>query len=185
MSNEQRLGRESVRLNIHISPSNLVDETTLSDVGVSTDDQRSRVGVDGGETRDMLSDLFEVGQGFLLTTHNRGHSEVRTQDSIASAPVLLLGSSSRNNLRYPPSERGLLQLLASIQTISKLQQPDVILADLVDQVPRRVQLTEGELVMVLVVQDVEEGGQEGVEVLWTGQRRLAQYLEGMLDRQVV
>jgi hypothetical protein len=32
-------------------------------------------------------------------------------------------------------------------------------------VARRVELAERELVVVLVVQDVEEGGEEGVEVL--------------------
>lgn len=79
------------RLNIHISPGDLVDETTLSDVGVSTDDQRPRVWVDSGETRDVLSDLFEVGQGFFLTTHDRGHSmgnEAKNDETIStgSAP---------------------------------------------------------------------------------------------------
>jgi hypothetical protein len=165
VSNEQRLGRESVRLNIHIGPSNLVDKTTLSDVGVSTDDQRSRVRVDGGETRNVLSDLFEVGQRFFLTTHDRGHSDVKNVKFHAVSSRSTSRIYEKKTLRHPPSERGLLQLLASVQTISKLQQPHVILSDLIDQVPRRVQLTEGELVMVLVVQDVEEGGEERVEVL--------------------
>ena len=75
------------RLNIHISPGDLVDETTLSDVGVSTDDQRPRVRVDSGETRDVLSDLFEVGQRFFLTTHDRGHSmgnEAKIDETIST-----------------------------------------------------------------------------------------------------
>jgi hypothetical protein len=77
-------------LNIHISPSDFIDETTLSNVGVSADDQRPRVRVDGGETRDVLSDLFEVGQGFFLTTHDRGHSirnEAKHEETMSTGSV--------------------------------------------------------------------------------------------------
>jgi hypothetical protein len=156
------------RLNIHISPGDLVDETTLSDVGVSADDQCPRVRVDSGETRDVLSDLFEVGQGFFLTTHDRGHSrgnEAKNEETMStgSAPQAIHRPASKPN--NSPSESGLFELFAPIQTVSKLQQPDVILSDLIDQVSGRVELTESELVMVLVVEDVEEGGEEGVEVL--------------------
>jgi hypothetical protein len=63
------------RLNIDIRSSDLVDETTLPNVGVTADQQRPGVGIDGWETRDMLPDLLEVGKGVFLTTHDGRHSK--------------------------------------------------------------------------------------------------------------
>lgn len=68
---------------------------------------------------------------------------------------------------HVPSEGGLLELLASVETVSELEEAAVILADRDDQVASRVELSERELVVVLVVEDVEEGRKEGVEVLQT------------------
>jgi hypothetical protein len=56
-------------------------------------------------------------------------------------------------------------LLTSVERVSELQESDVILGHLGDKVASGVELTEGELVVVLVVQYVEKIAQEGVEVL--------------------
>lgn len=85
----------------------------------------------------MLSDLFEVQQWIFLPSHDRGHS----------------------------TESGFLQLLASVEGVTKLEQSTVIFRDLVDQMSRSVQLSQSELVMVLVVQDVQQRTQEWVQVV--------------------
>lgn len=60
VTNEQALGGESVRLDINVRTGHAPQETRLSDIGVATDEQRSGVGVDRGETAQMLADLVEV-----------------------------------------------------------------------------------------------------------------------------
>ena len=85
----------------------------------------------------MLPDLLEVGERVLLSAHDGRHS----------------------------SERGSLELLASVERVSKLEQSAVVLGDLVRQVAGRVELSERELVVVLVVQHVEERGEERVQVV--------------------
>ena len=64
-----------------------------------------------------------------------------------------------------PTESSTFKLLAAVQTVAEFQEPDIILGDRVNQVPCCSKLTESEFVMVLVVQDVYERGQEGVEIL--------------------
>ncbi len=76
----------------------------------------------------MLSDLLEVCQRIFLTLHDRRH----------------------------PPECGFFQLLAPIQRVAKLEETDIIFRDLGDKMTSCVELTEGELVMILIVQDVEE-----------------------------
>jgi hypothetical protein len=97
---------ETYRLNINVCSRDLVDETTLSDVGVTTDQECSRVGVDGWQTTNMLSDLLEVRQRVLLSPHDGGHT----------------------------TQSGLLELLASVKRVSKLEQTDIVLGYLLDQV---------------------------------------------------
>ena len=120
---KERLGRERVRLHVDIGPRDLVDERALADVGVAADQQRPRVGVDRGQTRNVLPDLFEVGQGILLALHDGRH----------------------------PAQGGALQLLAPVQRVAKLEQAAVVFGDLRHEVARSVELAEGELVVVLVV----------------------------------
>ena len=48
-----------------------------------------------------------------------------------------------------PSQCRPLQLLASVQRVAKLEQPHVILGHRVYQVPRGVDLTQGQLVVIL------------------------------------
>lgn len=137
VADEERLGREGVGLDVDVGAGDLVDERRLADVGVAADEERAGGRVDLRETRHVLSDLLEVCQGVLLALHDRRHA----------------------------AERRLLQLLAAVQRVTELDQAAVVLADLNDEVARSVQLAESELVVVLVVEDVKERVEEGVEVL--------------------
>ena len=103
----------------------------------------------------MLSDLLEVRQWVLLPLHDCRHS----------------------------AEGGLLELLASVQAVAELEHPAVVLSDLVDEMPRGVELTEGELVVVLVVQHVQQRGHERVQAVNVrkfGQDLLEPFFESLL-----
>ena len=76
MADEERLGRECVRLHVDVRAGDLVDEGRLADVGVPADEERPGGGVDRGQSRDVLPDLLEIGQGVLLATHDRGHPKI-------------------------------------------------------------------------------------------------------------
>lgn len=80
-----------------------------------------------------------------------------------------------------PTKGGLLELFASVETVSKFKQSTVIFSNRYDQVTSRVELSQRELVMVLVVEDVEEGREERVEVLQAGEKR-AQIVSSLLLR---
>ena len=69
----------------------------------------------------MLPDLLEILQALILSSHDSGHATKSCS----------------------------LQLLASVQGVTKLQQPDVVLGHAVNQVPGRVDLTQSQLVMIL------------------------------------
>ena len=56
-------------------------------------------------------------------------------------------------------------MFAAVERISKFEQSTVILSDRDDEMSAGVELTESELVVVLVVEDVEEGREEGVKIL--------------------
>ena len=64
-----------------------------------------------------------------------------------------------------PTECCSFQLLTSVETVSELQETHVIFCDLIDKMPRGTQLTEGELVVVLVVQYIHQRRQEWMQVL--------------------
>ena len=61
VTNIQTLCGERVGLNIYIGAGDALEETRLSDVGVTADQERPRVGVNGGETAQMLADLGAEG----------------------------------------------------------------------------------------------------------------------------
>lgn len=125
------------RLDIDIGTGDLVDETTFSDIRVATDQERPGVRVDSWQTRDVLPDLLEIGQRVLLSLHDCRHS----------------------------TECGSLELFTSVQRVSKLEESDIVFCDLGDEMTSGVQLPQSKLVVVLVVQNVEQRGEEGVEVL--------------------
>ena len=58
--------------------------------------------------------------------------------------------------RHPP-ERRALQLLAPVQRVAELEEPDVVLGDGVDEVPRGVDLAQRQLVVVLGVRSGSGG----------------------------
>ena len=68
-----------------------------------------------------ISYLLEISQALVLSPHHCRH----------------------------PSQRRPLQLLASVQRVAKLEQPHVILGHRVYQVPRSVDLPQGQLVVIL------------------------------------
>lgn len=74
MSNEEAFGGECVWLYVDVRASDFVDKGGLSDVRVAADKECTRIGVNGGETRDVLPDLFEVGKRIFLSAHDRSHS---------------------------------------------------------------------------------------------------------------
>ena len=69
----------------------------------------------------MLPDLLEVLQALVLPPHDG---------------------------RHPPQRRP-LQLLAAVQRVPELEQPDVVLGHVVDEVAGGVDLSQRQLVMVL------------------------------------
>lgn len=64
-----------------------------------------------------------------------------------------------------PTKSSTFELLATVKAVTEFQKSDIVLGHRVDQVPCGSELTQSELVMVFIVQDVYEGGQEGVKVL--------------------
>jgi hypothetical protein len=64
-----------------------------------------------------------------------------------------------------PTESGTFELLAAVKTVTKLEKPDIVFGDRINQVPCGPKLTKSEFVMIFVVQDIYERGQEGVEFL--------------------
>ena len=74
--------------------------------------------------------LLEVPQALVLPAHDGGH-----------AP-----------------ERRALQLLAPVQGVAELEEPHVVLGDGVDEVPRGVDLAQGQLVVVLERGSVSQSG---------------------------
>mmetsp|Transcript_19433 Transcript_19433/g.74612 ORF Transcript_19433/g.74612 Transcript_19433/m.74612 type:complete len:651 (-) Transcript_19433:57-2009(-) len=137
VSDEERLGGEGVGLNVDVGPGDLVDEAALAHVRVSAEDNRPRDGVDRWQTAEMLTYLLQVRQARPLLLHHRAHA----------------------------AERGLLQSLASVEAVSVLEQTDVVLRQIGNVVARVVQLAQGELVVVPVVQHVHEIGVERVDLV--------------------
>ena len=134
---KERLGGEGVRLHVHVGPGHLVHEAGLAHVRVACDQEGAGVGVDGGETGHVLPDLLQVGQGVLEPLHQGAH-----------AP-----------------KAGALQLLAAVQRVSKLEEAAVILGNAVHLVPGRVNLTQRQLVVILVIKDVQQVSVKWMNVL--------------------
>ena len=128
VTNEQTLGGESVGLNIDIRAGDVAQETRLSDVGVSTDQESTSVGVDGGETTQVLANLLQVHERVLETAGDGGHT----------------------------TEGGLLKLLALEQRLRILDQTDVIARNGFNQVLGGRNLTKGNTEVVGIVKSVHQ-----------------------------
>jgi hypothetical protein len=137
MSNKERLGGESIWLYVDIGSSDLVDETTLSDVGVTANQESPGIGIDSGQTVHVLPDLFEILQGLSLPLHDGGHS----------------------------TKCGSLELFASVERVTELQESHIVFGDLGDEMTGSVERTKSELVVVLVVKHVQQIGEERVKGL--------------------
>ena len=74
VANEKRLGRKGIRLHIHISAGDFINEGRFSNVGVAADEECTSVGVDIGKTGYMLSHLLKVRQGVFLSPHDCRHA---------------------------------------------------------------------------------------------------------------
>ena len=64
-----------------------------------------------------------------------------------------------------PSHGGLLEHLAAVKTVGVLHEADVVLGDIIDQRAGRVQVPQSQLIVVLVIQHVDQGRVEGVDVV--------------------
>jgi hypothetical protein len=137
MSNVQGLGGESVRLNVDIGASDALEETGLSDVGVSTDQEGTGVGVNGRKTSQVLTDLLEVLKGTLKTLGDGGHT----------------------------SQTSTLKLLALEKRLRVLDKTDVVTSDLLDKVLRGRELSQSNAEMVGIVEGVHQGAVERVDIL--------------------
>lgn len=164
VADEERLGGEGVGLDVDIGASDLVHEGGLSDVGVSANEESTGGGVDGGETGHVLANLLEVGERILLATHDGSHAEESRKVSLRVRPKLNPSPRIHGN-SDSPTEGSLLELLAAEERVSELDEAAVVLADRNDQVASSVELSESELVVVLVVEDVEKRRKERVKVL--------------------
>lgn len=101
----------------------------------------------------MLTDLLKVRKRVFVAAHDGGHA----------------------------TERRALQLLAAEQTVTKLDQADIVLSHLLDQMPRSVNLAKRELVVILVVKDtagVSTKSKVGCNLLHQGRRERMQILHG-------
>ena len=88
---------------------------------ITCDDEGPGVGVDGGQPAEMLPDLLQILQALVLSPHDGRH----------------------------PTQGRPLELLTPVQRISELEQPDIVLGHVVNQVTGSVDLTQGQLVMIL------------------------------------
>ncbi|KAH3688918.1 hypothetical protein WICPIJ_000091 [Wickerhamomyces pijperi] len=103
--NVQGLGGEGVWLHLDIGLGDASQERRLTDVRVPTDQQGSGVRINGRQSTQVLSDLFQIGKRVLQLLNNGGHS----------------------------TQGGSLQLLTLEKRLTKLQQSDVISGHLLDQ----------------------------------------------------
>lgn len=136
VTDEQTLGGEGVWLNVDVGTRNVLEETRLSDVGVTADEECSGVRIDGWETTKMLSDLFEVEKRILHALADGGHA----------------------------TESGSLELLALEERLTILEQTNVISGDGLNQMLGRRQLTESNSEVVGIVERVEQILVERVDV---------------------
>jgi hypothetical protein len=139
VTDKQTLCGESIGLNVDIGTSNALEETRLSDVGVTADKQCSSVGVDRRQTAEMLADLIEVHKRVLESLNEGGHA----------------------------TQSGPLELLALEQRLAVLEETDIIAGDGLNQMLGGGHLTEGDSEMVGIVEGVEEILVERMDVLQT------------------
>jgi hypothetical protein len=71
--NEERFGRERVWLDVDIGPGDVLEEAGLAHVGVSANDQCPGIGINRGQTAQMLPDLLKIHKRVLQSLANCCH----------------------------------------------------------------------------------------------------------------
>mmetsp|Transcript_29777 Transcript_29777/g.70853 ORF Transcript_29777/g.70853 Transcript_29777/m.70853 type:complete len:342 (-) Transcript_29777:115-1140(-) len=150
VSNEQRLGCEGILLHVHIRIGDNVHERGFPHVGIACQDQGPGGRIDGRQAPQVLPHLFEEGQSPLKLLHRGGH-----------APQ---GST--------------LQHLALVKAVCELHHLHILLGNAVHHLLAGIHLTQRQLVVVPVVQDIAKVCIEGVDVVDLG--KLLQYLGELL-----
>ena len=128
VTNEQGLGGESIGLDIDIGAGDVFQEAGLSDVGVTADQKSAGVGVDRGQTTQMLANLLQVDKRIFQATTDGGHA----------------------------TERSALQLLTLEQRMRIFDETDIIAGNGFDQVLGSRNLTEGDAEVVGVIEGVHQ-----------------------------
>lgn len=141
VADEQGLGCEGIGLDIDVGAGDAAQEARLADIGVAADEQGAGVGVDGGQTAEMLANLVEIQQRVFKALDDGGHA----------------------------AQAGLLELLALEERLAVLEEADVVAGDGLDQVLGGRQLAEGDAEVVGIVEGVEQVLVERVDVLETGE----------------
>lgn len=77
VTNVETLSCESVRLDLDVGARNVLQKRRLADIGKTRDDKRAGVGVDRGQTTQMLPDLLEVDKRVLEPLANCRHATQR------------------------------------------------------------------------------------------------------------
>ena len=128
VADEEALGREGVRLHVHVGAGDAPEEARLADVRIAADQQRPGVGVDRGQATEMLAHLLEVEQWILEPSRDGGHA----------------------------AEGGAFELLALEERLGVLDQTNIVSADGLDEMLGRRELTQGDAKMVGIVEGVEQ-----------------------------
>ena len=128
VADEEALGREGVRLHVHVGAGDGPEEARLADVRVATDQQRPGVRVDRGQAAEVLAHLLEVEQRILESSRDGGHA----------------------------AEGGAFELLALEERLGVLDQAHIVPADGLDEMLGRRELTQSDSEVVGIVEGVEQ-----------------------------
>mmetsp|Transcript_9318 Transcript_9318/g.19659 ORF Transcript_9318/g.19659 Transcript_9318/m.19659 type:complete len:220 (+) Transcript_9318:304-963(+) len=136
MTHKETFGREGIWLNVDISACDFVHEGTLTHIGQSAHEQRPRIRIQRRQSAHVLPDLLQITQTGLLPFQNGAH----------------------------PTQRRPLETLAPVEAVAVLDHADHVAGHAVDELLGRVDLTQGELVVISIVEGVAEVGVEGMDV---------------------
>jgi hypothetical protein len=133
----QTLGRERIRLHLNVCPGDGLQERGLADIGEAGNDKCARVGINGGKTTQMLSNLLEVHERILEPLADSRHA----------------------------TQGGALQLLALKQRLAVLQQAHIVTRDCFDERLGGVELPKRNPEVVRIVERVQQIAVERVDIL--------------------
>jgi len=126
MSHKERFSRERIRLHVDIGTGDLIHKTRFSHIGKTAHEQSAGVGVQGWKTGHVFAHFFEVGQTGLLAFEDGTHA----------------------------SQGGAFEAFAAIKGVAVFDHSDHVAGDGVDEGAGRVDLAQGEFVVILVVEGV-------------------------------